>query len=514
MRVGTGKGYLLVTTFVSPRDPCACIAKRIEDQVGSQKFSMWFTATRLNIVDDRRLRVEVPSKFVADWIHRHFSQEIYSAAADELGEQAEIELSICPEAISGIAASDLPTSGDVTVGEILESDAGSKPAAKPARPAPPPRRPSGSAFGHEHALPLRYRLDEFVVGVSNQLAHSAACRASEPGHLAGEPLFIHGLCGVGKTHLLQGICARLLERKPDSRVLYTTGEQFTNDYIQAIRNQKLDAFRKRVRRLELLAIDDVHFLAGREKTLQEFLHSFDALELAGSRLVLASDHHPRLVKALGEALISRCLRGLVIEVKPPDRDTRERILMKLAERKNIEFRDGVAEILVSRYQGSVREMEGALTKLEALAMVRHGWSPERSGRSERKVIGRVLVEQLLESVGRGASSRPVRPDEVIRCVGELLGVGREQMLGKGRQAQLVLARSLAMYLMRKLTHLSLPEIARVMKKPGHSGVLSAINRLEDRLKTRGFEKVMLVSPLEPASLLEVVDRLKWQIQRG
>ncbi|MCC5828222.1 MAG: AAA family ATPase [Phycisphaeraceae bacterium] len=493
-----------MTTLLSPSDRCACIAKRIEDQVGSHRYSMWFTSTRLNIDGGKRLRVEVPSAFVADWIGRNFTEQLQCAAADELGEQAEVELRVNAEVGED--------GRDQAVAVTEAHDAGTPRNGTPKTSAAKLRgeaRPSENGR-NGHALPLRYRLEHFVVGKCNELAHAAACRAAEPGRLTGETIFFHGLCGVGKTHLLQGICARMLEHKPDAHVLYTTGEQFTNEYIQAIRFQKLDAFRRRIRRLDLLAIDDVHFLAGREKTQQEFLHSFDALELAGSRLIMASDHHPRLVEPFGEALISRCLRGLVIEVKPPDQPTRRRIITQLAQRRNLELRDGVGDLLVSHYQGSVREMEGALTKLEALAMLQADSTHNGDG---RRVIGQVLVRQLLESPQQVGRSRPIRPEQVLRTVSDLFGIAREQILGNRRQAQIVLARSLVMYLLRKLTHLSYPEIARFMKRPGHSGVLTAVARMEERIKDKGLEKLQLAAPHEPAPLLEVIDRITYQIQR-
>ncbi|NJL30883.1 MAG: ATP-binding protein, partial [Phycisphaerales bacterium] len=215
---------------------------------------------------------------------------------------------------------------------------------------------------------------------------------NEDNDLTGvSPLFIHGGVGLGKTHLLQGICRRMLARQPHARIHYTTGEQFTNEFLTAVRSGKIDAFRQRIRKLDLLAVDDVHFIANKTATQQEFLHCFNAIDLAGARIVLASDQHPKLIQQFSQALVNRCVRGMVATVTTPDTSTRVKIVQTLAHRRGINLLESVVAVVAAKCPGSVRELEGTLTRLHALATL----SPTTRGEDDNTagLVGHTLVNR-------------------------------------------------------------------------------------------------------------------------
>ena len=304
-----------------------------------------------------------------------------------------------------------------------------------------------------------------MVGPSNELAFTAAYRLIEDGPDPAEinPLFIHGGCGLGKTHLLQGICRRMLQTRPQAKVLYTTGEQFTNDFLSAMRVNKVEGFRRRIRRLDLLAVDDVHFLANKQATQQEFLHSFDAIELGGARVVLASDCHPKLIKQFSDALVSRCVRGMVVHVQPPDRQTRVKIISALAQRRGMELMDNAVDELAQRCAGSVRDIEGTLTKLYALARLCDPVAENRRSsvhRSGRPRVGHALIGRLLDCEAQHRPHRVIRFDEIVSAVADQIGVARSMLLGSSRHRHVVLARNLVVHLARQLTSTELPRDRR------------------------------------------------------
>ncbi|MEM6751263.1 MAG: DnaA/Hda family protein, partial [Planctomycetota bacterium] len=363
-----------------PHDVGARIAERLETRIGARKFALWFDrSARFEARDDPQaggnrpgeLRVAVPSRFNAQWIERHFAGDLRDVARLEFGRQTPVRVEV----------------DDAGFDTQPEAAPAETPAPAPAQALPTPARPVRSARAADDTTsvlpsgPLRHRLDRFVVGPSNQLAHAAAARLAQPDDGADadpaldracQVVVFHGGCGLGKTHLLQGACHAALEAQPQARVVYCTGEQFTNAFIQAVRQNRLDAFRKRLRRLDVLAIDDVQFIAGREKTQQEFLHTFDQIQLSGARIILASDEHPRLIPNLSEAMVSRLIHGLVVEVAPPDLPTRRVLVRKLAARKGMVLSPPAIDTLAEAGVGSVRDLDGALTKLYALATLSAG----------------------------------------------------------------------------------------------------------------------------------------------
>lgn len=488
-----------MTTIAQAIDIDSRIADSLKESLGQQKFAMWFGgSTPLAYdADTNTLRVAVPNQFTRSWIERHFAADLRFAAQAAVGQPVELDLSIQDDSTDQKPAD---SAADLRVDRP-------QPYTKPDFNQPEPKlraepmRRTGPSFKHQ--------LKQFVTGPSNQLAYAAAQRAADLSDpTASHPLFLHGTCGVGKTHLLQGICAQARQTNPDAKVVYMTAEQFTNDFIAAVRTNKLEAFRRKIRRLDLLAIDDVHFFACKEKTQIEFLCCFEENDLAGARVILASDTHPKRISNFSEALISRCVRGLVVEVKDPDVETRRAVLTELAGRRNLLMQPALLDLLCQRYDGSVREIEGVLAQLHALASLPQRDKPTQPGRP--LVVGRELIEQLPD-FSTPIVRKPIRFNTIMKTVCARLNVEASQLAGSSRHKFLVLARSLSVYLAREMTTMSYPEIAHAMGRKNHSTVITADQRL--RRQITADEPIMLPAGQGTATPAELASSLSREVMR-
>lgn len=515
------------TTVASQGTVCARVAQRLAQSVGNHRYNMWFDrSARLGWDEQqRRLDVSVPNRFVADWIDRNFQTELWRALRHELGEDVDLKVRVDPQGFQH------PSPDRSSADRHARLDGAERTATK----APRSRR-------RQTDQSLRYKLDEFVVGPSNELAFAAANRLIERDGDIANPLFIHGGCGLGKTHLLQGICSQLLQRKAGSRVLYTTGEQFTNDFVNAVRSNKVEPFRRRVRALDLLAVDDVHFLSAKPATQLQFLHSFDAIELNGARVVMAGDCHPKRIDQFSKALVSRCVHGMVVQIHQPDTQTRIRIIRALAQRRGISLLETVVAVLASNCQGSVREIEGTLTKLHAIAELaqhRQGGvnsdaekhppgtvadrdmgrarSMENSGQGRQhpscQPIGHAMLSRLL-SADSALTDRTtvVRVDSILAAVTQRVQVSREQILGRGRERMVVIARALTVFLARQLTEMSYPEIAAALGRSSHSTVIAADRRVRKQLAEN--IRVVLPDSMQEITIASLIEQLKEAIDES
>lgn len=482
----------------SRKSPAAAraISEELAKRIGQNKYDRWFGRTRLE-VQGSRVEVATDSQFVARWIDSHFVQELRGIAQQELGDEIAVKVKVKPGA--------------------HDRDADNKPKSRPATKARAGSGRDGARRTRRDATstsvrmaPFR-RLTDFLVGPCNELALAAGTRlAEDPGASVISPLFIHGECGVGKTHLLQGICQRFAEATGGrANVRYVTGEQFTNEFLAALRNREIDAFRQRMRELDLLAIDDVHFLSNKVRTQGEFLHTLDAIGLGGARIVLAASEHPRRIKRFSQALVSRFLAGMVVKIDRPDRVTRLELIGALAKARGLKINDAAAEAVAANCVGSVRELEGAVTKLAALQLLAAGQS--LNGRKSAGEVGLALAEQLFKDHGWQPAT-PVRIGTVIEVVCERLGVSRNDLMGSGRHRRVVMARALVAHLGRELTTLSYPEIAQALGRSYHSTVHTAAQRLRKQLAAD--EGADLGSGESRLSLRELTDQLRHEIRRA
>jgi chromosomal replication initiator protein len=467
------------------------ISRHLADRIGRHSYNMWFGHTTRLQVDGTCVEVATESRFVADWIEGHFRDALDEAVREALGEAAQVDLRVAPDLFGQSTGAGKANGGPgrrVGPNGAANGTAGARAANGRAGRQ---RRPGG----------LR-RLEDFVVGPSNTLAFAAARRIARREAAGPSRLFLHGECGVGKTHLLQGVAQRSTERfaaRGPATVRYLTAEQFTNEYINAVRANTIDRFRKRTRGLELLAIDDVHFLANKAATQNEFLHTIDAIDLAGGRLALASDEHPRRL-GFNQALSSRFVAGMVARIERPDRATRITLLHKLAQSRGIDLSAAAAETIAGRCSGSVRELEGAVNKLAALRLV--------SGSPNGAEVGLVLVERLFCD-GSWRPKTPLRISTVIDVVCARMVVSRAELMGSGRHRRVVTARGLVAWLARELTTLSYPEIAHALGRKHHSTVHTAAARLARQLKQQC--RLEVGANGDTQRLDELVDQLRHEV---
>ncbi len=467
------------------------ILSRLSSDVGPERYARYFERQTRVDFDGGRLDVTVPSGFVADLIGRRFGDSLRRAASAEIAGEPRVEVAI----------------------RVDRGAFGATPGAPKARPTRAAARSAPAS---------RHRLDDFVVGECNRMAFDAAQRIGEPDcPRTLSPLFIYGACGMGKTHLLQGISGMWRERDARARVRYTTAESFMNEYVAAVRSGRLDSFRAGVRALHLLCIDDVQFLANKSGTQNELLHTFDAINLDGARVVLASDGHPRQIRQMSAALVSRFMSGMVVRLDPPDAALRGRIVRRLAERRGLKIDEAGAACIAASFgdgpAGSVRDLEGALTRVEALTRL----LPEFAGADGRE-IGLVLVRKALGigepdmADGSRRPRRPIRIHQIIEEVCRTLRIETGELMGRGRHRRVVLGRSLVAHLCREMTTHSYPEIARAMGRPSHSTIVTARSRMVEQIaagKPSGLG-AEVGAELAGLSLKDLAEHLKHSVIRA
>jgi len=392
--------------------------------------------------------VETPSRFLAERLRRAYSQPLRAAAAQALGRS------------------------DVALRFHVRASTPQPTPSAPQERAPAAARPWRSGGGASCA---QASLDDFVVGPCNRLAYTAAAQLADlSDEHALRTLALHGDWGLGKTHLLQGLARKARLEHPDRRVLCMTAEAFTNRFIEALRNGAISRFRREVRRADLLCLDDAQHFAGKPKTLKEVLHTLDETHARNGRVALVFDRSPAHLEGLPEDLRSRVLSGLVVELERPDDDTRLAIAQRLMARRGLQLSPESLALLRRTPMRSVRELQGCLARAEAM----HRLTAE----DPAQPIGLLALQRALRQDGaRGRCSRPPRPQQVLQRVCELLVVDPEEVLEGDRHARVVLARSLVVTLLKELTTMSYPEIARALRRPNHSSVITAARRLEQRI---------------------------------
>lgn len=452
------------------------VETRVREAVTSARWKRYLQPGETVRYESGTLDVVAPSAWVADYLQRQFGEDMRDAAREASGDaEVRVRFHIEPGA-SPVTSDDLSTA---------------------AAPAGLQRAPSNGARTRFSPDSWR-RLEDFEVGESNRLAFEIARRVADGEALAGvSPVFFHGLCGVGKTHLLQGVAQRRREAGAGLRVRYTTGESFTNAFVQAIQGNRLDAFRRAHREIDLLCVDDVHFLANKTATQTELLHTLDSVLSGGALVVLASDAHPREIERFAERLVSRFLGGMVVRVETPDEPTRERIAARLAERRSIALEPGAARAIVQRCGASVRELEGAIARVDAMHRLLSG---------NAGAVGVAGVELALGAAQPTRVRRPVSVRDIAARVCARLGVPPDDVFGRSKHRRVVLARSLTAYLARQLTTRSFPEIARELNRPNHSTIVTAVGRYSTQVEREDTVDAGELGAMSARSLSETIRR--------
>jgi chromosomal replication initiator protein len=405
----------------------------LDGQVPQSALESWLRPCRLTSLDGDHLRVLAPNTFTRDWVGHHHVDTIQAAARTVLGGNPRVS---------------------------IEIDADLERSAIPSRESSP-GAPSSD-------LTPRYTFQSFVVGTSNHFAQAACQAVAESPGTAYNPVFLYGGVGLGKTHLLHAIGHEMGRRYPSLRRFYLSSERFTNDLINAIRYDRTGEFRAKYRTLDLLLIDDIQFLAGKERTQEEFFHTFNDLYDARKQIVVSSDSIPKEIPELEERLRSRFEWGLIADIQPPDFDTRVAILKKRAEIEGVRLPDDVAYLIASRIKANIREIEGSLTRLIAFGSL--------SGRD----MSVDLAQDVLAGLW-GEDEKPITIAHIQEKTSEFFGLRLADMRAKGRTKAVAFPRQVAMYLARQLTHASLAEVGRAFGKD-HTTVLHAVDKIQTLLQ--------------------------------
>jgi chromosomal replication initiator protein len=434
------------------------ILARVETKVNRHSFSTWFKPTAFVADGGRSITVRVPNPLFKDWLTKHYSVVLSEA----LAEVRRAETSLVFVAEPGAAP---PAGAEEAV-------------------APPDDADEITGDGRTPAgLNARYTFDTFIVGPSNQFAH-AACRAvAEAPSRSYNPLFIYGGVGLGKTHLMHAVGQFVLDHDRTLKLTYISSERFMNEMINAVRYDRILDFRERYRTVDILLVDDIQFVSGKEGTQTEFFHTFNALYDAQKQIVLSSDRPPHEIPALEERLRSRFEWGLIADIQPPDLETKVAILKRKAEAEAVPLPDNVAIYIAGRIKSNIRELEGSLIRLIAYASL--------TGRE----ISLELTQEVLKNV-IDQDEKAVTIETIQKFVSDYYQLKLFELKSKNNSKSIALPRQIAMYLCKTLTHASLPEIGRSFGGKHHSTVIHSIKKVEEMRKTDGDFNSLMTNFLE------------------
>ncbi len=434
----------------------------LQVQVPHNEFETWIKPTTLVDIEDNLAILGTPNIFVRQELEGRYLPVLSHALGSAVGYPLQVQIVIGNHdehtSVSEVLTRPAPT----TVTSL----------AQPSLPVLGRSAPMqlGLPSARSAMLNPRYTFDSFVVGSSNRLAHAACMAVAEHPSLAYNPLFLYGGVGLGKTHLLHAIGNLVLDTNPEINVLYVSSEKFTNDLINAIRRNP-EEFRMRYRNIDVLLIDDIQFIGGKEATQEEFFHTFNALHGAGKQIVLSSDRPPKAIVTLAERLRSRFEWGLIVDVSSPDLETRTAILRAKGEALNVDVPDVVIDFVAHRIQSNIRELEGSLNRVVAFANLSH-----------QPITIEIASAALNELMDNGRRQR-ISNDTIVDAVSKFYNVDLKILKGRGRSRNIVVPRQVAMYLMREETESSLMQIGSELGGRDHTTVLHGCIKIKDEIST-------------------------------
>lgn len=471
-------------TYVDVWDDCLQL---IRERIAPQSFDTWFRPIKPVRLEQSVLTIEVPSQFFYEWLEEHYVGLLKEAIHQTLGPHGSLEYAIvvdqhaAPKHGNGhqLPQGQSPTQAPSRVNGHGDgpSQRGMRHEINPDRAVPNPFViPGIRKFEVESNLNLQYTFDSFVEGDCNRLARAAGFAvANKPGVTAYNPLFIYSGVGLGKTHLLQAIGNAIKENSPRRAVLYISSERFINQFVEAIRKGTVNDFMNFYQMIDVLLVDDIQFLAGKDKTQENFFHVFNHLRQSGKQIVLASDRSPNEMEGMEERLLSRFKWGLNAHMQVPDFDTRKEILKSKMQHNGIEFSEDVVEFIAHNITSNVRELEGALIKLLAQSSLNR--------RDVDLALARSMLQNFVDNV-----SREITVEAIQRIVGEYFSIEVAQLKAKTRKRQIVQARQIAMYFAKEMTRHSLKSIGLHFGGRDHSTVIHAIQTVNDLITTDKFFK--------------------------
>jgi len=445
----------------------SCLS-RIKDNVTQMTYNTWFLPIKPLEFSGSTLKVELPSQFFWEWIDEHYNALIRNTINDVIGEDAKLEYVIVEETASGL---DAPASENIRV--AVENK-------------PTERKIIKKDF--ESFLNPRYTFENFIKGEGNQLARAAAGAISDnPGGTSFNPFFVYGGVGLGKTHLIQAIGNDIASRFPEKRVIYLSSDIFTVEFVEAIQANRVNEFSSFYRNMDVLIIDDIQFLIGKEKTQDLFFHIFNTLHQSRKQIILTSDKPPKNLKGLDERLISRFQWGLTADIQPPELETRIAILKRKAEDYGMIISTGILEYIAMNIKSNIRELEGCLIKLLANASL------------NSKEITLDLTRKTVKEIATDRKTNNITIDSITKVVCDYLNIGENKIRDKTRKKEIVMARQLAMYLSKELTKSSLKTIGLHFGGRDHSTVVHACASIEKQKEN-------------DSGLREMIGNLKNQIE--
>lgn len=418
------------------------IQNRLKEKVGLHNFETWIKPLRASDVKDGTVTIEVPSTLFRDWLNDNYIDAIEEEFSRHHDQPLIITMAVNAAPLADVAAT------------------------TPGRPARQPEAPT---------LIPRYTFENFVVGASNQFAHAACVAVANRPADHYNPLFIYGGVGLGKTHLVNAVGHRLLERNPGQKVVYTTFESFMNQLIGSLRRDRMNEFKSRFRSIDVLILDDIQFIAGKERTQEEFFHTFNSLYENHKQIILTSDRFPKEIPNLEDRLRNRFEWGLTADIQPPDIETRIAILCKKAEEEEIDLPQEVANFLATNIWSNVRELEGSLTRLGAFASL------------TKVEITIDLAQEVLRHTLKD-NEKQVTVRNIQKAICDHFDVKLSELKSKRRTKNLALARQMAMYLCRKFTSTSFPAIGAEFGGRDHSTVIHASKTIEQKTVTDPYVK--------------------------
>lgn len=435
----------------------------IKEKVSQQNFETWIRPIKISSMEGDNITLNVPNKFFKDWLIENYQPVIKEAIASIAGIDLKIDLQIAQE-------SKKSQSSPRRHGDHQEK--------------PRPHKKTVRS-GINQSLNPHYCFERFVVGPCNQFAHAASVSVAEQPAKNYNPLFIYGGVGLGKTHLLNAIGIHALSHHPDMNVVYVSAEEFMNELINSIRYDRMPKFREKYRNIDCLLIDDIQFVAGKEKTQEEFFHTFNTLHDSGKQIVVTSDKFPKDIPNMENRLRSRFEWGLIADIHPPEIETKIAILEKKAQENNMVLPNNVAYYVASNVESNIRELEGYLIRISAFSSL------------TGKDIDMNLTKEVLKKILKRNEKEEVTIEEILKTVAGKLNVKLSDIKSQKKNKNLVLARQIAMYLARKMTSSSFPDIGEKIGGRDHSTVIYANNKIKKSLEEDEHIK-KLVQEIEDA----------------